>query len=269
LTGVSVITAVHPDKVSFLSEAYASVVAQQGVDWTWLLQIDGRGAEIPVSLERDARVHIAATGVSMGTAATRNRALLRVETPLTVNLDADDLLEPGALAVLGEAVSRRRSIGFVWGDVVDFAPDGSSELAKKGSPYPLGCISPGVIEAHWLKTGSDGLFFSGICWRTDVLLEVGGWSALPGMEDTDLVLAASHKYAGFRIPDVVQRYRIHRDQTTLSDFYIRERERNRTWIWKRVRARRRLAGRESTGIPPDPSIGPARARAIRLRSPRV
>lgn len=262
---ISVVTAVHPAKTEHLTEAYASLLVQSGIDWEWSVQVDGAAVTLPEALVADRRVDVSANGSSMGTAITRNRALLRVNAPVVTSLDADDLIEPGALAALARALDDNPDAAFVWGGVVDFAPDGTSELARRPSPYPLGRVAPGTIETHWLETGGDGLFFSGIGWRTDVLLALGGWSALPGMEDTDLVLHAGHHYAGVRIADVVQRYRIHRDQTTLSEPYMRERERNRQWIWRRACARLRLSGRPApASMPPDPSIGPARARAARL-----
>jgi hypothetical protein len=75
---VSVLTAARTPEPAFLLDAYASLRVQSGVGWEWLIQLDGEmGHELPPEIVADHRVQVAANGRHLGTAATRNRALLR------------------------------------------------------------------------------------------------------------------------------------------------------------------------------------------------
>lgn len=265
VTQIALLTPVHPRKAAFLDDAAASVFSLTDVNWRWYVQVDGAEAG-SLSMAGHPGVQIAYNGQHLGTAATRNRALACVDSPYVATLDADDLLEPSGLAPLVEALERDPAAGFAIGGAIDFFPDGHSELAQKSCPYPVGRIARGAIEDRWLSAGSEGVFIGAVCWRTDVLLQLGGWSALAGMEDTDLLLDASHHFPAQRVDVVVHRYRVHPDQTTLSASYATDRSLNRRWIWRRANARRAAADRPTLPMPPDPSGSPERDRARRVRA---
>ena len=264
---IAVLTAVHPSSIRYLRDAAQSVARLQGVDAEWLVQVDGTEADADEvrALLSGLEADIQANGRHLGTAITRNRALGRANAPLAATLDADDLLEPRGLRALADALQTNPGAAFAFGRGIDFFPDGHSELATRSSPYPLGAVPRRAIEDHWLRTGWDGIFFASICWRTEVLFEIGGWSALPGMEDTDLALDASHRFSAYHVPELVLRYRVHADQTTLSRAYWTDRAANRKWIWRRVNARRFSDGLEQFELPPDASAVPSQSRARRLR----
>lgn len=188
---------------------------------------------------------------------TRNRAPGRVDAPFVVALDADDLVEPDGLADLVEALSANDAAGFAWGEVIDFFPDGHGELELRGrsSPFPVGLIEVGALENYWLRTGNDGMYFTGICWRTRVLFELGGWSGLSGMEDTGLALAASHRFRSYHLDAVVMRHRVHPSQTTLTDIYAHDRVITRRWLWRCCNARSERDGMARLPLPSDPKAG--------------
>ncbi len=263
---VSVITPVLPANASYLLEAFASLLPERQPAWRWEIQVDGEATSaVPQSVRQHAQVRVEANGKWLGPAITRNRALARVETEYVVTLDADDLVEPGGLAALVGALETNREAEFSWGEVFDFFPDGHSEQSEWKSPYPLGLTERGTIENYWLSTGSDGMFYTAMCWRTQTLFELGGWSALAGMEDTALVLAASHHFRGYHIPETVRRYRVHPHQATLSPTYASDRSLTRSWIWRACNARRERDGLPPRGLPSDPSAALESARASVLK----
>lgn len=263
---VSILTPVLPANASYLPEAFASLLPERQTPWRWEIQVDGEATSaVPESIRQHPQVRVEANGTWLGPAITRNRALARVETEYVVTLDADDLAEPGGLTALVSALETNGEAEFAWGEVVDFFPDGHSELPEWRSPYPLGLIERGTIENHWMGTGSDGMFFTAMCWRTQTLFELGGWSALAGMEDTALVLAASHRFHGYHIPETVRRYRVHPHQATLSPTYAADRSLTRLWIWRSCNARRQRDGLPPYVLPPDPLAARESARASLLK----
>jgi glycosyltransferase involved in cell wall biosynthesis len=252
---LSVITPVFPTTSMYLLAAFDSLLRENQLAWRWEIQVDGESVDIlPAALLHHPIVRAQANGRWLGPAMTRNRALGRVDAPFVVALDADDLVERGGLAALVEALSANDAAEFSWGEVIDFFPDGQSELDLRGeiSPFPAGLIEVGALENYWLRTGNDGMYFTAICWRTRVLFELGGWSALSGMEDTGLALAASHRFRSYHLDEVVIRHRRHPGQTTLTDIYAHDRVVTRRWLWRGCNARRERDGMPPLPLPPDP-----------------
>ena len=266
---LSVITPVFPTTALYLPAAFDSLLRENQPAWRWEIQVDGESVDIlPAALLHHPNVRAEANGRWLGPAMTRNRALGRVDAPFVVALDADDLVEPGGLAALVEALSANDAAEFAWGEVIDFFPDGHSELELRGrrSPFPVGLIEVGALENYWLGTGNDGMFFSAICWRTRILFKLGGWSALSGMEDTGVALAASHRFRSYHLDAVVMRHRVHPGQTTLTDIYAQDRVVTRRWLWHCCNARRERDGMPALPLPPDPEAEheSTRARVLKL-----
>src|SRR4051794_4357529 len=93
---VSIVTPVHRPVPGYLAELHASLDGQVGVEWEWVIQIDGDAslmAKIPVAIRADSRVSVEANGRWLGQAATRNLALVRTSHRLLQTVDADDVLE--------------------------------------------------------------------------------------------------------------------------------------------------------------------------------
>lgn len=215
---VDVVTAVHAAYARFLPSAWASLRDQIHPHWTWFVQVDGPGAPVLEMLSRcgaaqQARVRVAMNGTHEGPATTRNIALGRAGAPLVHNLDADDELEPAALSLLVGALQADAAAGFAIGQVRDLLAAG--ELREHPLPVRPGVVARGALVATW-TTGADGYRLpvhpAGIMWRRALLLSVGGWSALHGMEDTGLLMAASAISAGVLLDAPTLRYRRHPDQ---------------------------------------------------------
>jgi hypothetical protein len=215
---VDVVTAVHPPYARFIPLALASLRAQYHTDWTWLIQVDGSpdgvlGALRACGAIEDPRVQVAANQTREGPAVTRNLALGRGTAPLVHNLDADDELEPDALAVLVSACQQRPRVGFAAGQVRDLL--GGGALRPRRLPVAPGILPRGSLLAAWeTRPGSYRLPLhpAGVLWRRSLVLQAGGWLALRGMEDTGLLMAASAMAPGFLVDVPTLRYRRHRAQ---------------------------------------------------------
>lgn len=221
---VNVVTAVHAPYAPFLAATWASLRAQSHRDWTWLVQADGpRPAVRPVldalaacGAAADARVDIAVNGTTEGPAVTRNLALGRAEAPLIQNIDADDELEPDALAILVEALATHPSAGYAVGQARDLLPGGhlhEHPLPLRPGPLPRGAL----LDAWYTEDDAHRLPVhpAGAMWRRSLLLTLGGWSALYGMEDTGLLMAASAVAPGVLVDTPALRYRKHPGQSSV------------------------------------------------------
>lgn len=180
---VAVVVATIPGREALLEEALASIAAQH------------RAPE-QVVVEADPR--------RTGAAATRNRALARVDTDLVAWLDDDDLLLRNHVGALARVLERELDVGLVypvphvvggseptavtvdgvwqkpWG--VEFGPEQARHLIERGSFIPI---------THMV--------------RTELVRDVGGFPegyTLPGGryrgEDEALLIALLRAGAWFR-----------------------------------------------------------------------
>ncbi|WP_218017650.1 glycosyltransferase family 2 protein [Nocardia caishijiensis] len=213
---IAVLTAVHAGYARYLPDAWRSLCAQTHADWTWYVQVDGgRSPELVSNLigcgaAGDPRVSLAFNGTREGSAVTRNVALGRITVPLVQNLDADDELEPTALATLGAALAAEPTAGFAVGPARDLL--GSGELRSFPLNFRPGLLERGALLDAWVTNAQTyrlPVHPAGVLWRRDLLLAAGGWAALRGMEDTALLMSASAMAAGVVVDAPTLRYRKH------------------------------------------------------------
>ena len=203
---ISVITAVYDPEPVHLVEAYRSLASQElpdGWAWEWLVQEDGRTGVAADVLPHDERV-VHGSGRHGGVAITRNLALSRARGELVKNLDQDDVLTPGVLA---------RDIAAIAGEVrwttsraLDLMPDGS--LVEFDGDPAGGRLEPGVVLDQWRRNDFRlPVHPTTMCLRRDLAVLLGGWMAVPGSDDTGLLLAASVLSPGWFEPAVGLHYR--------------------------------------------------------------
>ncbi|MFJ4654313.1 glycosyltransferase [Nocardia sp. NPDC088792] len=215
---VDVVTAAHSAYANFLPATWLSLNAQTHTAWRWLVQCDGKGTAVRNALiacgaSDDSRVQIAANGTQEGPAVTRNVALGRSSAALIQNLDADDELEPTALAALAQALENHPAAGYAAGPARDLLSSGA--LVDFPLPLEPGRLQRGALVDAWITTSDDyrvPVHPAGVMWRRDLLLALGGWSAMSDMEDTGLLMAASALCEGVLIDTPTLRYRRHRAQ---------------------------------------------------------
>jgi glycosyltransferase involved in cell wall biosynthesis len=237
---IAVVTPVHEASLRFLPDAYESL-CEQDAGWRWSVQLDGLGLEVPGALRADPRVQVESNGRPLGTATTRNRALIRSGLDLVFALDADDRLIPGSLSALASALRGSRA-AFAFGRSLSWFEDGRRELFRPVGLEP-GVLAPGALEALWRERSGVPLHGASVLWRREHLLAHGGWAALAqSSEDFAVVLAAQlHAEAVYVDADVVL-YRRHAGQTIETPYYHEHRPRNWRFVHERLLALRRLAG---------------------------
>lgn len=245
---VSVLTPVHRPVAAYLAELHASLRRQVGVEWEWVIQVDGGASllrRIPREIAADPRVSLEANGRWLGQAVTRNLALARVGAPLLQTVDADDLLLPGALAAAAAALEREPDLGFAFGRTLDLAEDG--RLLPGKNLYPPGRLAPGTLARDWERRGgSCSIVVGSAMWRTACVRAHGGWPAAVAGTDVLLLLAVASVHAGRALDCETYVYRSHPEQVHRSTLRHATRAQYRTLV------REMLAARQQLGLAPWP-----------------
>lgn len=213
---VDVVTAAHAGYARYVASAWTSLRTQTHRDWRWVVQIDGPDPGPVHSVLRscgaaaDGRVSVSAHRTAEGPAVARNLALGRSTASLIQNLDADDELEPTALTQLSRALREHPDAGYAAGRARDLLPGG--ELRDHPLPLTGGPLARGVLLEHWSTDPGRyrlPIHPAGVMWSRSLLLSLGGWSAMRGMEDTGTLMAASARASGVLIEAPTLRYRKH------------------------------------------------------------
>ncbi|WP_159501114.1 glycosyltransferase family 2 protein [Microbacterium sp. 18062] len=154
----ALVTVIVPgfDVAPWAGDALASLRRQTLAEWTAVLvddaSADGTGALFEAAAADDDRFRVLRHARRGGLGAARNAALATVETPFVAFLDADDVLQPGALARMVGVLDETGS-DFVAGAYVRLRPDGAGGYAPGAvQPWVAAATSPerrGVtIEEH-------------------------------------------------------------------------------------------------------------------------
>lgn len=203
-----------------VAEAVASISEEEPVE---VVVVDD-GSDEPITLARisaldDSGVRVVRQPRNVGIGAARTAGLAATSAPYVFALDADDLLEPGALSAMADILDRRPDTGFVWGDYVLFgAQHGSYRAPDKWLPWTLTYVNP---------------FPACSMFRREVLERAGGWQGR-AYEDWDLWLRlVGLEERGVTAGRVVYRRRLHGDSRLLTtararhqDLYAELKERN-------------------------------------------
>lgn len=239
---ISVITPVYNGGEKYLPDTYESLCKQElpdGWDWEWVVQEDGQ-TTTPFQLipTTDARISTG-TGRAGRAAMARTLALGRASGQLLATLDADDLLTEGALARAITVLTQHPEIGWTAHAALDLHPDGS--LTGVDTDPPAGPIPP-LAVFHSYEARALSILGTTVTARTDLVLAVGGWPALPSSEDVGLLLALEAVSTGWFIPDVGVYYRQHSDQSTAHPAFQDQSEQDarRALMTRRAAAMHRL-----------------------------
>jgi glycosyltransferase involved in cell wall biosynthesis len=130
-----------------------------------------------------------------GPGAARMTGVRATTARFVFPLDADDLLEPGALAAMADALDAVPGAGFAWGDYLLFGDyDGRYRAPREFLPWSLTYVNQYPISS---------------LYRRDALERAGGWADV-GYEDWDLWLRfAELGLTGVPVDRVVYRRRLH------------------------------------------------------------
>jgi glycosyltransferase involved in cell wall biosynthesis len=129
-----------------------------------------------------------------GPAAARMAGVAATVSPYVFPLDSDDILMPGALIELADALDEHPSAAAAWGDLETFG------LTNYRIPSVPALDPWFVTYATLLPTSS--------LFRREALTAVGGWQPPDAFEDWNLWMGlAEHGLTGVYVPRVVYRYR--------------------------------------------------------------
>ncbi|MGW8062155.1 glycosyltransferase family 2 protein [Streptomyces ziwulingensis] len=190
---VVIVTAVHGPSAPFLAEAHASLCAQElpdGWEWRWVVQEDGRTDDVRPHVPDDPRVVFRQGRRERqgGPGVARTLALAHADGEYVKTLDADDRLPPGTLARDLAALEADPAIGWATSRALDLLPDGSTTAFPDDPDH--GPIELGEVLDHWRANDFRAQVHPAtLLVRRDLLLALGGWTALPASEDTGLLLA--------------------------------------------------------------------------------
>ena len=194
MTRVAVIIPCHNDG-ALAQEAVASVREDEPVE---MVVVDDGSTE-PDTLERLRVLERAGVRVihrdNGGLGAARTTGLAGTSAPLVYPLDADDLLEPGALRDMADTLERHPQAGFTWGDYAVFGHySGRYRAPERLLPWTLTYVNPYPVCSMF---------------RREVLERAGGWEGW-AYEDWDLWLRlVGQRVQGVPTGRVIYRRRLH------------------------------------------------------------
>jgi glycosyltransferase involved in cell wall biosynthesis len=206
---LTVITAARrPDPALFAECADSLCDAAAGLSLQWVVVLDDSTSRTDVqrslthASERGLRVDVLERPFRAGAGGARSIGLTRCVSEWVTVLDADDLLPIDALHFQLEALQSHPTAQWCVG--AGETLDGSRTL----HPHSLPPVVPaGLIAAHTRDTGSMPTIPIAGVWRTNEVLRLGAWPALPRDEDTSLKLALTSVAPGVSVPQSVYVYR--------------------------------------------------------------
>jgi glycosyltransferase involved in cell wall biosynthesis len=132
---------------------------------------------------------------NQGQAAATMTGFCATSAPYVMRFDSDDILLPGAIASLANALDESPRAAAAWGDVETF---GLTSFRIPSVP----AVDP------WLVTYTNCIPGSGTLFRRTAVAEAGGWQLARSHSDWDLWMAlAELRYSGVYVPGCVFRYR--------------------------------------------------------------
>lgn len=182
----------------FLPDALASVGAQEPCE---LVVVDDGSTDAATLALLD---RLSNDGVRIlrqansGVASARMAGVHATSAPYIYPLDADDLIAPGALTPLADALDRDPRLVAGWGDVEVF---GTSDATMR--------LRTAADLDPWLITYVNDLPLGSLL-RREALLAVGGWQLTDTHEDWDVWMAfAEQRRMGIRLEQIVEIHREH------------------------------------------------------------
>jgi glycosyltransferase involved in cell wall biosynthesis len=224
VTRIAVIIPCHNDG-ALAQEAVASVREDEPIE---VVVVDDGSTDLD-TIERLSALERTGTrvihGESGGPGAARTTGLAATVAPLVYPLDADDLLEPGALREMADTLERNPNAGFTWGDYAVFGRySGRYRAPQRLLPWTLTYVNPYPVCSMF---------------RREVLERAGGWDDR-AYEDWDLWLRlVGQGVDGVLTGRVVYRRRLHGENRQLAQ----DRRRHRSLYGEIVRRNRDVFAR--------------------------
>ena len=204
---VSVVMVALKPNPHFLCEAVQSVLAQTMEEWELIIVEDPSSftAREIVARFSDSRIRYFLNSRRTGMAAQRNRALAEARGDLVAVLDADDLSLPTRLATQVSFLQKHPHISVV-GSQIALINSKSDVIGQRAYPLDHDTIARALLRVVPFSHSS-------VMLRKEAILAEGGYHSVALAEDYDLWSRLARRGLLFaNMPEVLTRYRIHRDQ---------------------------------------------------------
>ncbi|MBI2010631.1 MAG: glycosyltransferase [Candidatus Colwellbacteria bacterium] len=216
---LSVITPVSSSSILYLDECRQSI---RGLwlppNWQleWLIQLDGGNTSLERDWFKDQGVFFEANGKQLGAGGTRHLALRRARGGFILPLDADDLLVPDALISLSRGFEADENIVWCAGRWDELYGDGLTKTWR----HPE---YEGIRPQHWVykeieRTGQTPFAMNSVLYRTEAVLQAGGWPDID-WQDTILLVIVNSRWPGWATDKLVGYYRRHPGQASKSNWF--------------------------------------------------
>ena len=225
ISSLAVITPVHASHTIFLQCLSRSLI---DLEAEWIVALDGH-SELP-KLPRSPDLVLASPRV-YGASSSRNRCLASVSAEMVATVDADDVCIPEGICKAATRIDENTgACGYAsynfcnsLGDINMFSED-TKHLTKNKTWQPGEIaeyyFSMRNAETRWFKPfRSNCAVFS-----TDALMDAGGWSAMPVLEDLHLLMKINRESSVDQITDAGTWRRLHQKQTSQAETYLQERQ---------------------------------------------
>jgi hypothetical protein len=208
---VSVVMSVR-DGERYLATAIDSVLAQTLTNLELVVVDDGSTDSSPQILadyaSRDERV-LVHRHENAGLATSLNRGVAQARAPLIARLDADDVARHDRLELQVAYLEENTGVGLVGGAVV-FIDEADRTFAE--TRYPTTDLE--IREAF---SSTTPFVHSAVTMRREAFEEAGGYrAAFPHAEDLDLWLRIAAGWHLANLTDTVVSYRVHSQQSTVT-----------------------------------------------------
>jgi glycosyltransferase involved in cell wall biosynthesis len=202
-----------------LQPCLESILADKGDDWDLHL-IDDGSTDKSLDLgyawaRRDARVQIT-EAPHLGLVSALNTGLERCNGRWVVRMDADDLMAPGRLGGLRDAIGEEKQVD-VWSGSVEIFPEHN---LQKGLRYYIDWLNSLHTHREILRDlyVESPLVHPAVSFRKSMVLEIGGYRHGRFPEDYDLWLRLFEHGAIFgKVKEIVLSWRHHDARLTFKD----------------------------------------------------
>ena len=207
----TVLMAVH-NAAPFLEDAVASVFNQTFVDFEFLVVDDGSTDNTGAMLAQltDPRLRVISLVNNVGLVAALNVGIEEARGDLIARMDGDDVCEPRRLELQVEFMQAHPEVvllgtGFVWIDA------GGHVFERVRFPTEDSDLQPQLLNGNQFCHPS-------VMLRTDIVRRVGGYRSLAGgpAQDYDLWLRMAEQGKIANLAQMLVRYRMHENQTSIS-----------------------------------------------------
>lgn len=203
---ISIVTPTY-NQGKFIEETILSVISQKNIEYEYII-IDGGSEDNTLDVIKKYERHISywVSESDNGQADAINKGLKVATGDYICWLNSDDLFMNNTLEIISKYVEIHPECKFIYGDGVMFWDGLEYERIYK--------VHPGY-DAHRKIKYCDPILQPSTFWHREIYDEIGGVNeSLHFTMDWEYFIRISEKYEFFYIPEILSKYRIHKDHKT-------------------------------------------------------